>query len=84
MEDKILIKLGEKIAFYRKQMGLKQGDLAVFVDCQRENISAIECGKKDIRFSTLYKIVGILQIDTNELFSNKSIELADSISDRKK
>jgi transcriptional regulator with XRE-family HTH domain len=64
---------GRKVRRARKNLELKQIDLAVEADLNRTYISRIETGKARVTFNLLYKLVRGLGITSEELISNDDI-----------
>lgn len=62
------VKLGKNIAFYRKQSGLTQVQLALKLEISREHLSHIEIGIKRPSLELLFSIAEILNIETKDLF----------------
>lgn len=85
--DKVLAvkKVGFKIRYYRKIVGLNQSQLAEYVGLSRVSICNIEKGKQDPPIYKLARICAILNITPNDLLkvpsfkirynSNKEIEI---------
>lgn len=57
-----LKKLGENIAYYRRQKGWSQGFLAEKVDLSREYITRVERGQKNISLKKLFLIADTLNV----------------------
>lgn len=66
-KDKILVKLGKKIAECRKEKGLSQEELGFRIRSARNYIGCIERGEKSPSIKTLYKISKALDIKTKDL-----------------
>lgn len=66
-DEEYLKKLGENIAYKRKQAGLSQTDLGLKCGIDRQNLSNIERGKKNIQALTVYKLARELGIEVWEL-----------------
>lgn len=54
--------IGRRIRDIREEKGMTQDDLAMKTGLRRNNISAIENGKYDIRIDTLHKIAEGLDV----------------------
>lgn len=67
--DKILCrKFGEKIAFLRKSMSMKQDELAYRTNISPSYLSAIERGITDTTISTAKRLAKSLNVNLQELF----------------
>lgn len=55
--------LGERIANYRKQHKLSQGDLALLIGISRTYLSLIENGREEISFRIYKRIVAVIEAD---------------------
>ena len=66
--------LGEKIKRVRKQRNLTQEELAEMIDISPRSLSNIEVGACFVKSETLEKIIGSLNITTEELFANSHIK----------
>ncbi len=66
-DEEYLIKLGNRIADMRKQRGLSQTDLAIKCGMDRQNLSNIERGKKNIQAITVYRLARGLEVHVKEL-----------------
>lgn len=56
------VKVGETVAFFRKQKGVSQEVLSGFADIGRSHLSAIERGERKPTLETLYRICNALDI----------------------
>ena len=56
------IKVGETVAFFRKQKGVSQEVLSGFANIGRSHLSAIERGERKPTLETLYRICTALDI----------------------
>ncbi len=65
-----LIILGRKISVERKKRGITLEKLAYEMDISKGNLSDIEHGKKDLRFSTLKAIAEGLEIPLAKLLKD--------------
>ena len=61
-------KLGLNIAFYRKDRGLTQMQLAELLDIDRSHMSAIELATVGVSLDVLFKLCRVLKITPKELF----------------
>ncbi len=68
-KDELLI-LGQKISIERKKRGITLEKLAYEMDISKGNLSDIENGKKDPRFSTLKAIADGLEIPLSKLLKD--------------
>jgi len=67
-KDKLLIKLGSKIADYRKVKDFSQEELGFLIKSARNYIGCIERGEKSPSIKTLQKIAKALDIQIKDLF----------------
>ena len=67
-KQKILIKFGEKVRYFRKEQGLSQEQLAFKANLHRTYIGMIERAEKNITLVNIEKIATALQVDIKELF----------------
>jgi len=65
-KDKILIKLGLKIAEYRKAKDLSQEELGFLIKSARNYIGCIERGEKSPSIKTLQKIAKALNVKVKD------------------
>ncbi len=65
-KDKKLIKLGLKIAEYRKEKDLSQEELGFMIRSARNYIGCIERGEKSPSISTLCKIAKALDVKVKD------------------
>ena len=61
-------KLGQNIAYYRKDRGYTQMQLAELLDIDRSHMSAIEIANRDVSLDLIFKICDILNLSEKELF----------------
>lgn len=61
--------IGKNIKRIRKEMGLKQKDLAKLLDVSEAMISQYESDKNNLQINTIKKIANALQVDYSELLS---------------
>lgn len=75
---------GEKIKRLRKKRNLTQEQLAEMIDISSRNLSKIELGVCFVKAETLEKLLGALNVSTEELFANEHLksesELLESIN----
>ena len=64
----ILIQLGMRIRYLRKQLGMSQLDLSVESDVNRNYISDLEKGRRNPTILVLNKIAIALNTDLSNLF----------------
>lgn len=69
MKNERLLILGQKIRFERLKRGFSQEELAEKTDLSRRAISCIECGTNDAKFSTLVRLIDVLEVEPTYLFS---------------
>jgi transcriptional regulator with XRE-family HTH domain len=67
---KDIISLGKHIAKERQKRGISLETLATDMDISKGNLSDIENGKRDPRFSTLKAIANGMDMDVSELLKN--------------
>ncbi len=60
-------KLGNRVLALRKRRGWSQEELATSTGFGRSFTSAIECGKKDVRLSTLVKLANVFEVEIGRL-----------------
>lgn len=61
-------KLGQNIAYYRKDRGYTQMQLAELLDIDRSHMSAIEIANRAVSLDIVFKICDILNLSEKELF----------------
>ena len=61
-------KLGQNIAYYRKDRGYTQMQLAELLDIDRSHMSAIEIANLGVSLDLIFKICDILNLSEKELF----------------
>jgi transcriptional regulator with XRE-family HTH domain len=67
MDDQSIYRgLGENIAARRKQLGMKQADLAMQVGLSRASIANIEVGRQKILLHHVYRLARGLKFDSIE------------------
>ncbi len=66
-EKEFLIKIGERIKFFREKRKMEQQDLAAVCNFEKSNMSRIEAGGSNITFRTLLKISKALNIKVKDL-----------------
>ena len=71
MENEILLKLGHKIRYERMKREMSQEQLSDLAELNFRSISYIECGKHDVKCTTLDKIANAFGMDISELFMFK-------------
>lgn len=64
--NKKLIKLGKKIAEYRKEKGFSQEELGALIRSARNYIGCIERGEKSPSLNTLIKIAKALNVKVKD------------------
>ena len=64
--------LGEKFKKYRKNMGLTQFQLAELVGLNEKQISRIEAGLNYPTYTTLAKLIEVLEINISDFFAKSS------------
>lgn len=65
-KDKMLVKLGLKVAEYRKTKGLSQEELGFLIKSARNYIGCIERGEKTPSLQTLQKIAKALDVKVRD------------------
>ncbi|MFA7659501.1 MAG: helix-turn-helix transcriptional regulator [Candidatus Gastranaerophilaceae bacterium] len=63
----IHLKLGNKIKYERMKRHWSQEKLAEASDLSMRSISLLECGKNDVRFSTLSKLAKAFDMEVSAL-----------------
>ena len=61
-------KLGQNIAYYRKDRGYTQMQLAELLDIDRSHMSAIEIANRGVSLDIVFKICDMLNLSFEELF----------------
>ena len=61
-------KLGQNIAYYRKDRGYTQMQHAELLDIDRSHMSAIEIANRGVSLDLIFKICDILNLSEKELF----------------
>lgn len=59
--------IGERVAYYRKQKGINQSELARELEKDRQAIQRIEAGKVNPTIKTLFEISKILEVTIEAL-----------------
>ncbi len=72
MDEKYLIIFGNNLRAERNRRKLTQEALANLAGLQMQQISLIENGKSDFKFSTLVNLMKALNIEFDKLFSLKN------------
>ena len=65
-KDRILVKLGSKIAEYRKAKSLSQEELGFLIQSARNYIGCIERGEKSPSIKTLQKLAKALDVHVKD------------------
>lgn len=65
-KDRILVKLGSKIAEYRKEKGFSQEELGFLIRSARNYIGCIERGEKSPSIKILSKIAKALDVSVKD------------------
>ncbi len=60
--------IGGNIKSYRQRMGLKQEDLARYLDIQRESVAYYESGARQIPLEKMEKLADLFGVDLYDLF----------------
>ncbi|GAB3910103.1 helix-turn-helix domain-containing protein [Mucilaginibacter boryungensis] len=68
-EEKVYLRLGTLLRFYRKKKGLSQDDIARHIGLSRISIVNIEQGNQKIQLHDLLDLLLLLNIDPTELFN---------------
>ncbi|MBK6821381.1 MAG: helix-turn-helix transcriptional regulator [Bacteroidetes bacterium] len=66
---KLQEKVGQRIAFLRKEKKLSQLDFSYEANIERTYLTHIENGRKNISMVTLEKIIDALEISSKEFFN---------------
>jgi len=72
--EQLLVSIGTKIHFFRKQSGLTIWQLSEMSGVDGGFINCIEKGKKAPSLNTLLKIAGALNIGLTDIFSGRKVE----------
>ena len=73
MSNDFLIKMGDRIAYRRKELKMTQEELAEKLDVSIPMISNLEQGKKAIRPENLAKLCSILDLSADYILTGKVI-----------
>ena len=65
-------KLGLNIAFYRKDRGFTQMQLAELLDIDRSHMSAIELATVGVSLDVIFKLCNVLHVAPKDLFDFRS------------
>lgn len=63
-----LIKLGKKIAYYRKLKGYSQNELAEILNISREHLAKLETARRRISLQLLFELAEVLNVSEKQLF----------------
>lgn len=63
MKNDILLKFGQKVRYERVKQKMSQEELAALAGLNFRSISYIECGKHDIKLTTIEKIANALKLE---------------------
>jgi len=66
-DDEYLVQLGQHIARKRQEAGFNQSQFALRCDMDRQNMSRLEKGKKNLQVITLRRLAKELGIEVKEL-----------------
>ncbi|MEI6728330.1 MAG: helix-turn-helix transcriptional regulator [bacterium] len=67
IKNPALVELGQKIREYRQKKGISQEKLALLAGLHRNYIGALERGEKNVSYTTILKILEVLEISFAEL-----------------
>lgn len=70
MED-LLVEMGQRLVARRKQLRLKQDEVAEMADLTTQTISTAETGKKALRPENIVKLCEVLDISADYLLFNQ-------------
>ena len=70
IEQKMLIKLGQKIKMIRIGKNMTQNELAMECDFEKASLSRIESGKSNPTIRTLFRISMALEISISDFFKD--------------
>jgi len=62
------VRMTNLVRYYRKRLGLSQGELGLMVHCAQPNISAVERGAKPCWPALKRRLTEALGVPENELF----------------
>jgi len=71
-KQKILIKFGNRVRDFRKELGISQEQLSFKADLHRTYIGMIERAEKNITLVNIEKIAKALNVELKELFNDKN------------
>jgi len=66
-KNKVLVKFGNKVVYFREQMGITQEKLAELAEVHRTYIGTVERGETNITLLNMYKLANALNIDIKQL-----------------
>lgn len=61
--------VGNRIKYFRKQMGLSQEKLALKADIDRTYLAGIESGKRNVTIVSIEKVVNALEVSMKEFWN---------------
>lgn len=61
--------VGNRIKYFRKQMGLSQEKLALKADIDRTYLAGIESGKRNVTIVSIEKVVNALEVPMKEFWN---------------
>lgn len=67
-EEEFFAAFGKRVKQFRKQKGWNQLNMAMELGIHPNELSNIECGRRNITLRTMYKIATVLGVDFKELF----------------
>lgn len=71
-EEEYIKLIGQNIVSKRKELGIRQVDLALSIGIEDSALRRIETGKTNPTFKTLFKIATALNIEVVELIKRES------------
>jgi len=66
-KNKVLVGFGNKVVYFREQMGITQEKLAELAEVHRTYIGTVERGETNITLLNMYKLANALNIDIKQL-----------------
>ncbi len=72
--SELAIKVGQRIRYYRTQLGLSQEKLAEIAGCHPTYIGQLERGEKNATLESIDKVASSLRISLSKLFENLGAE----------
>ncbi len=74
-EEDFLKLFGKKIKNDRKEKGWNQLDFGLETGIHPNELSNIECGRRNLTLRTIFKIASALDVEVEDLFNFKNLEI---------